>query len=255
MRFSSVIYVILILFLCSNISHAENWINVTSNDKNIYLDTDSITVNNESLYYNVKYYEEKAGKDIVVTIQSKNNYAGIISTCKLSEYNKNKNLANTKTSKIAKKFNKLTPTSMLYKANEKANSFENYEEDYSENNSTDYADEDDTYSTKPNDNKSGIDAIKEPDFGPWMREFQRRVKNNWNPPKGDESRQVVLLIKIAKDGRLLSFSVKKSSGLQNADSAAISAVKLAAPFRPLPAEYKNSSIDIVFTFDYNVFRE
>ncbi len=101
--------------------------------------------------------------------------------------------------------------------------------------------------------RPGIDAIKEPDFGPYMRELQRRIKMNWDPPKGNESKRVVLLFKIAKDGRLLSCSVFKSSGLQNADAAALNAVKLAAPFRPLPPEFKGSSIDIQFTFDYNVF--
>ena len=101
--------------------------------------------------------------------------------------------------------------------------------------------------------RPGIDAIREPDFGPYMRELQRRIKMNWNPPKGNESKRVVLLFKIAKDGRLLSCSVFKSSGLPNADKAALDAVKLTAPFKPLPAEYKGSSIDIQFTFDYNVF--
>ena len=101
--------------------------------------------------------------------------------------------------------------------------------------------------------RPGIDTIKEPDFGPYMRDLQRRIKMNWNPPKGNESKRVVLLFKIAKDGRLLSCSVFKSSGLPSADQAALDAVKLTAPFKPLPAEYKNSSIDIQFTFDYNVF--
>lgn len=101
--------------------------------------------------------------------------------------------------------------------------------------------------------RPGIDAIKEPDFGPYMRELQRRIKFNWNPPKGNESKRVVLLFKIAKNGQLLSCRVFKSSGLPAADQAALNAVKLTAPFRPLPAEYKGNSIDIQFTFDYNVF--
>ena len=99
----------------------------------------------------------------------------------------------------------------------------------------------------------GIDAIKEPDFGPYMRELQRRIKMNWDPPKGNESKRVVLLFSISKDGRLLSIKVHKSSGLTAADNAAMSAVKLTAPFKPLPAEFKGQSVDIQFTFDYNVF--
>lgn len=99
----------------------------------------------------------------------------------------------------------------------------------------------------------GIDSVREPDFGPYMRELQRRIKMNWDPPKGNESKRVVLLFKIAKDGRLLSARVFKSSGVPNSDKAALSAVELTAPFRPLPADFKGGSIDIQFTFDYNVF--
>ena len=99
----------------------------------------------------------------------------------------------------------------------------------------------------------GIDSIREPDFGPYMRELQRRIKMNWEPPKGNESKRVVLLFKIARDGRLLSVRVFKSSGLPSSDKAALNAVELTAPFRPLPADFKGSSIDIQFTFDYNVF--
>ena len=99
----------------------------------------------------------------------------------------------------------------------------------------------------------GIDAIKEPDFGPYMRELQRRIKRNWHPPRGNESKKVVLLFKVSRDGRLLRLNVNKSSGLSDADDAALEAVKMSAPFRPLPPEYQGSDIDIQFTFDYNVF--
>ena len=99
----------------------------------------------------------------------------------------------------------------------------------------------------------GIDALREPDFGPYMRELQRRIKLNWDPPKGNESKTVILMFKIAKDGRLLSCKVNKSSGLPSADQAALKAVELTAPFRPLPVDFKGQSIDIQFTFDYRVF--
>ncbi|MBE7704939.1 MAG: TonB family protein [Cyanobacteria bacterium SIG29] len=99
----------------------------------------------------------------------------------------------------------------------------------------------------------GIDAIKEPDFGPYMKELQRRIKMNWDPPKGNESKRVVLLFSIARDGRLLNVKVHRSSGLPAADKAALDAVKLTAPFRPLPPDFKGNSVDIQFTFDYNVF--
>lgn len=98
----------------------------------------------------------------------------------------------------------------------------------------------------------GIDAIKSPDWGPYMRELERRIKRNWNPPKGDASKRVVVLFKIGRDGRLLSIRVSKSSGSVSNDEAAKAAIELTAPFKPLPPEFKGSNIDIEFTFDYNV---
>lgn len=98
----------------------------------------------------------------------------------------------------------------------------------------------------------GIDAIRQPNWGPYMRDLEARIKRNWNPPKGDQSKRVVLLFKIGRDGRLLSIQTVKSSGQPLSDTAAKTAVELTAPFKPLPPEFKGSSIDIEFTFDYNV---
>lgn len=99
----------------------------------------------------------------------------------------------------------------------------------------------------------GVDAIAEPDFGPWMRDLQGKIKRNWDPPKSEQSKRVVLVFSVAKDGRLLRVRVARSSGIPSADKAAISAVEYSAPFKPLPREFRGSDIDINFTFDYNVF--
>ncbi len=98
----------------------------------------------------------------------------------------------------------------------------------------------------------GIDAVKSPNWGPYMRDLERRIKQNWNPPKGDASKRVVVLFKIGRDGRLLSIRIGKSSGSVSNDDAAKAAIELTAPFKPLPPEFKGNSIDIEFTFDYNV---
>ncbi len=98
----------------------------------------------------------------------------------------------------------------------------------------------------------GIDAIKTPQWGPYMRALESKIKQNWHPPKAEQSKRVVLYFKIGRRGELLSIKVTKSSGSQANDQAAIRAVQMSAPFRPLPPEHKDSSIDIDFTFDYNV---
>lgn len=98
----------------------------------------------------------------------------------------------------------------------------------------------------------GIDAIKSPQWGPYMRALEAKIKQNWHPPKGDQSKRVVLLFKIGKNGELLSVRVSKTSGSPENDQAAIRAVKMSAPFRALPPEFTGSSVEIDFTFDYNV---
>lgn len=99
----------------------------------------------------------------------------------------------------------------------------------------------------------GIDAIRQPNWGPYMRDLEQRIKRNWSPPKGDTSKRVVITFTISRDGRLLSKRLVKSSGVALADQAAMSAIELTAPFRPLPPEFKGQSVPIEFTFDYNVF--
>ena len=100
--------------------------------------------------------------------------------------------------------------------------------------------------------RPGIDAIKQPNWGPYMKDLEARIKRNWSPPKGDNSRRVVIVFSIGRDGRLLSHKITKSSGVPLADQAAMKAIELTAPFRPLPPEYKGQSVPIEFTFDYNV---
>ncbi|MBQ4645791.1 MAG: cell envelope integrity protein TolA [Candidatus Gastranaerophilales bacterium] len=98
----------------------------------------------------------------------------------------------------------------------------------------------------------GIDAIKQPEWGPYMKDLEQKIKRNWTPPKGDSSKRVVITFTIGRDGRLLSSRVTKSSGVPLADRAAMSAIELTAPFRPLPPEFRGQSVPIEFTFDYNV---
>lgn len=98
----------------------------------------------------------------------------------------------------------------------------------------------------------GIDALRQPNWGPYMKDLEQRIKRNWTPPKGDSSRRVVITFTIGRDGRLLSHKITKSSGVPLVDRAAMSAIELTAPFRPLPPEFKGQSVPIEFTFDYNV---
>ena len=86
----------------------------------------------------------------------------------------------------------------------------------------------------------------------YVEYLQKCIKKNWHPPLEDMAKNTVALIKIAKDGKLISCEIFKSSGNKKADEAAIKAVQAAAPFRPLPANYEGQSVNIIFTFNYRV---
>ena len=92
-------------------------------------------------------------------------------------------------------------------------------------------------------------------FTSYMRNVQNKIKTNWVPPKGDESRKVVLVFKVGKDGRILSHSIYNSSGDKTMDDAAIEALLKSQPFEPFPDNFSGDSIDIQFTFDYNVHKK
>ncbi len=100
---------------------------------------------------------------------------------------------------------------------------------------------------------TGVDAGEDVDFGPYMSELQRKVKRRWIAPEAGNSRRTVLLFSVSKDGQISNLKVGRSSGSASSDEAAKQAVLNAAPFKRLPAAYKNDRIDIQFTFDVNVF--
>ncbi len=102
--------------------------------------------------------------------------------------------------------------------------------------------------------RPGIDALPEPDFGPYISELQRRIKRNWTPPSDEQDKRIVAMFTIGKDGRLLSLRIQTSSGVKIADDAALNAIRASAPFRSLPPNFRGNDIDVQFIFDYNVYR-
>ncbi len=102
------------------------------------------------------------------------------------------------------------------------------------------------------DIKQGNDKnISNVNFEPYMRDLMKRIKLNWNPPKGNTSNRIVVKMKLAKDGTLIFKTIMLSSGNKNADKAALDAID-ATKYYPLPAEYDKDAIEIQYTFDYNV---
>lgn len=91
------------------------------------------------------------------------------------------------------------------------------------------------------------------DFQPYIEELQRVIKQNWTPIKTKNSEQVIVIFKIDKEGYLKQFKILTSSGDKDVDNAAVSAVKATFPFKPLPNQCVKPTIDVIFTFNYNIY--
>ncbi|GAB1543930.1 hypothetical protein NUACC21_66060 [Scytonema sp. NUACC21] len=112
----------------------------------------------------------------------------------------------------------------------------------------------------PNSNQSnpafeGIDARKDADLGPYLAQLQRQVKQQWIPGLTQYSRRTVLHFIISRSGQVTGLRVAQPSGFNAIDEAALSAVKRAAPFAPLPTTYSSNNLYIEFTFSINVYGE
>ena len=75
-----------------------------------------------------------------------------------------------------------------------------------------------------------------------------RVAAKWKAPAQVPAvgKKTVVQARIAKDGKLISTEVSMSSGVKAWDAAAEAAVKAAAPFDPLPADYKFPALEVHF---------
>ena len=95
-------------------------------------------------------------------------------------------------------------------------------------------------------------VVSDPVVARYMREVERKLKENWQPPKRDISSRAIVSFNIDKRGGVADYHILKSSNIKEVDDAAIKAVFASQPFAPLPAVL-NDMATIEFTFDYNVW--
>ena len=103
-----------LLMLTSPPVLAENWVEVVGADNKVYIDSDSILSDGNYLFYNIKYYEPKAREDLIVTVQARENSAGIVKTCPVSKYNKDKTINNININKINNEISQLADNEKIF---------------------------------------------------------------------------------------------------------------------------------------------
>ena len=76
----------------------------------------------------------------------------------------------------------------------------------------------------------------------------QKVSKLWSPPgaKPPVGKKTVVQAIIARDGSILTSAVLLESGSRQWDAAALSAVKRAGPFKPLPKDFGAASVEVHF---------
>lgn len=93
----------------------------------------------------------------------------------------------------------------------------------------------------------------DPRYADYFPEIKKRIESNWVYPqeaaRKGQSGQLVLEFVVRKDGHVL-VELVRSSGIDILDRYAINAVKLSAPFPPIPARMGLDSVRITASFTY-----
>jgi protein TonB len=96
----------------------------------------------------------------------------------------------------------------------------------------------------------------EPRFQDYMNKVREKIRANWIYPReaGDRGIEGQLLIEfhIAKDGKLEFIELRDSSGVRILDDYALTAVKLAQPFPPVPDELAKATLPVSAQFRYQI---
>ena len=75
---------------------------------------------------------------------------------------------------------------------------------------------------------------------------------NWTPPANTNLKKASVKFSVNKSGELVSSAIYLSSGNLEFDKSVLKAINSSAPFPPLPEDMHRQSLDIIFTFDFNV---
>lgn len=90
------------------------------------------------------------------------------------------------------------------------------------------------------------------DFGPYMKNLEQEIKSHWHPPNSALSKHIIVHFKVAKTGEISAVGFDRLSRDSEADAAALKSVIESMPSAPPLPPGAPDSIDICFTFDYEL---
>ncbi len=86
----------------------------------------------------------------------------------------------------------------------------------------------------------------------YIKQIEEPIKMNWTPPLGSNLKKASVKFTINKDGELIKNRIYESSYMDDFDMSALDAIEMSKPFPPLPEALERETLDIIFTFDFNI---
>lgn len=89
---------------------------------------------------------------------------------------------------------------------------------------------------------------------PWAEKVVNLVQARWILPQLSvmpKNKNVALILLVDRDGQLQSLEIATSTTSEILDQAALTAVKLCAPFPPLPEDFPGKSLEFYLVFTYH----
>lgn len=92
---------------------------------------------------------------------------------------------------------------------------------------------------------------------PYMRTVKARIEKNLHPPAAFSQLGIIegttrIQFRIHPDGSVEGPGLVKSSSQQSLDEASLHSVRASSPFPPLPDDFPDDHLDIVFTYYYRI---
>ncbi|MEP7010123.1 MAG: energy transducer TonB [Acidobacteriota bacterium] len=89
-------------------------------------------------------------------------------------------------------------------------------------------------------------ASIDPDFtyGYYIEQLLRQIDAMWTRPQAGTNIRTIVRFRILRRGDIDQLAIAESSGINAFDLAALRAVQNASPFPPLPASYRNPTLNV-----------
>ncbi|MFA7658302.1 MAG: surface-adhesin E family protein [Candidatus Gastranaerophilaceae bacterium] len=177
-------FIIFFCFISIQIAFAANWVPVfLNNQRKVYLDTVNLQVNGNISTYWIKYISEGFTYKLYLSSDCSNNE---ISTLQFLKYNSSDELIYSNKNETG--YNKVVPGTIeedIHKRVCSGNPYKKFVNDSSNIYVNSLSNDIGTLN-----NGTTVNEYNDIDIAPYMREIQRRIKMNWDPPKGNESKRV-----------------------------------------------------------------